>query len=949
MRTLRAAVACIFLFAPTTAGTLGGGRDVQRQRQGRPKARRLSQVAHGTVRESVNINSICPLPRWDNATMDTLARREGYKINDTDITAVPWSTGNLDVPTVKCEQRAKGTTRRRVVVVLVDAIHRPLFETKYPLSMKFGQQDHTVLRFKHHHTHGYNSLPNQKALYAGISQATTSADAPKWLHKTFKESGYTTIHADDACEPTETYGSLTNLMGAKPGDVMPDDRALCNVRCTDPDPSCLGPSSLEFVAQAVEQHAHCDLFVTVNPQHEHSIRWWYSNADLWVLRFLQRVVDQHTIAVITSDHGLHYGAPSITPIGAAYRTNPLLLILLPKRMRGAKSKALQRSTSASLTTHLNTYAFLHAIASGTTHGKASLASPNFELNQTCKEALIPSTECRRILAGSCTSATEQRARTLLHHKLRAVSANPHCTPLDRTSFSITSCTGVETAHVASFRRGHRSYQLKWDSEQANLTTLVQQTAWAKDVDPCRSVIPRSLRPLCICSANSTDGVQARKAEVERLQAEVEARRLRAEVEVERLRAELEPERSERQTAPEEAKQQVARQEAVAAAPQARKPTLTVVGAAVLLLCIGCGLATSAGRARCDPLSGAFNGSLKGATLLAVGVSVLFVCMETLQSIMVQFSKVNGRGVEYHMSSAVFYTEFLKLIISIALWMAMPPTSTSRPPTDGDGKLWSCDYCPPSSATISRVAGVMAYALPAALYVAQNNLTIRAMGLLDPPTYQLWVTFRLLPSAFLTRFALKRHISLVQWIALILLMLCMGVTTLKQGRCVDVSTSSADGEWRGIALVVLNGCLSATSGVINEWLLKYQDASLPMTLKNARVYAAGALLAIPTMRLPWTPGALHGFSPSAWAVVCTNAALGLSVSLVLRYADNLVKNFTSAAAVILSALVSAPLFGFQWTYPFVIGALIICCSFLLYFCVGARAAAEGRTVQQQNEA
>ena len=38
MRTLRAAVACIFLFAPTTAGTLGGGRDVQRQRQGRPKA-----------------------------------------------------------------------------------------------------------------------------------------------------------------------------------------------------------------------------------------------------------------------------------------------------------------------------------------------------------------------------------------------------------------------------------------------------------------------------------------------------------------------------------------------------------------------------------------------------------------------------------------------------------------------------------------------------------------------------------------------------------------------------------------------------------------------------------------------------------------------------------------------------------------------------------------------
>ena len=57
--TLRAAVACIFLFAPTATGT-------------------------------PDINSNCPLPRWDHATMDTLARREGYKINDTDITAVPW-------------------------------------------------------------------------------------------------------------------------------------------------------------------------------------------------------------------------------------------------------------------------------------------------------------------------------------------------------------------------------------------------------------------------------------------------------------------------------------------------------------------------------------------------------------------------------------------------------------------------------------------------------------------------------------------------------------------------------------------------------------------------------------------------------------------------------------------------------------------------------------------
>ena len=56
------------------------------------------------------------------------------------------------------------------------------------------------------------------------------------------------------------------------------------------------------------------------------------------------------------------------------------------------------------------------------------------------------------------------------------------------------------------------------------------------------------------------------------------------------------------------------------------------------------------------------------------------------------------------------------------------------------------------------------------------------------------------------------------------------------------------------------------------------------IKNAKIYTFGALFALPTMRgLPWTAEALDGFNAGAWAIVCTNAAFGLSVSLVLRFA------------------------------------------------------------------
>jgi len=65
--------------------------------------------------------------------------------------------------------------------------------------------------------------------------------------------------------------------------------------------------------------------------------------------------------------------------------------------------------------------------------------------------------------------------------------------------------------------------------------------------------------------------------------------------------------------------------------------------------------------------------------------------------------------------------------------------------------------------------------------------------------------------------------------------------------------------------------------------------------------------------------------------------------------------TCAVVVVVATLfateVSAPLFGFQWTTPFIIGALIICCSFLLniYFFVSGQATTEGATVRQLSTA
>ena len=72
-------------------------------------------------------------------------------------------------------------------------------------------------------------------------------------------------------------------------------------------------------------------------------------------------------------------------------------------------------------------------------------------------------------------------------------------------------------------------------------------------------------------------------------------------------------------------------------------------------------------------------------------------------------------------------------------------------------------------------------------------------------------------------------------------------------------------------MLLNGCLSATSGVANEWLIKVQDPKAPLMLKNAQIYFFGVLVGVSSWRSP-ARGGLKGFdSKLACFIVLLNAA------------------------------------------------------------------------------
>ena len=120
---------------------------------------------------------------------------------------------------------------------------------------------------------------------------------------------------------------------------------------------------------------------------------------------------------------------------------------------------------------------------------------------------------------------------------------------------------------------------------------------------------------------------------------------------------------------------------------------------------------------------------------------------------------------------------------------------------------------------------MAYAIPAIMYTIQNNLVYVAMSMLDPPTFQLWACWKLIPAGLFARCMLGQRLSRVQWVALVLLALGMATTKL--------TARAGHSTWRqtqGIGVLLVNGCLSGASGVTNEYLIKLSDPRAPLMFK-----------------------------------------------------------------------------------------------------------------------
>lgn len=238
----------------------------------------------------------------------------------------------------------------------------------------------------------------------------------------------------------------------------------------------------------------------------------------------------------------------------------------------------------------------------------------------------------------------------------------------------------------------------------------------------------------------------------------------------------------------------------------------------------------------------------------------------------------------------------------------------------------------------RWPSIAFYAMPAAMYAIQNALVFWAHRSLDPGTYSVLVSTRLVYTGALSTLWLRESLLPAQWLGLGLLSL--GATLVGSGGPEGApvgSHGSADLSWAaGIALSQVVAGLSAIGGVVTQRVMQ-ADAHISLHAQNAALYVVGIavnVIVVGLSSLSSSPSSSAG-STLSWleqlvamltlARLCAIASLafsGMLVGALVKRAGAVVKIHATSVALVLTLLLSTAAFATPLNTPRILGASLV---------------------------
>uniref|UniRef100_A0AAV1VB47 Uncharacterized protein n=1 Tax=Peronospora matthiolae TaxID=2874970 RepID=A0AAV1VB47_9STRA len=226
--------------------------------------------------------------------------------------------------------------------------------------------------------------------------------------------------------------------------------------------------------------------------------------------------------------------------------------------------------------------------------------------------------------------------------------------------------------------------------------------------------------------------------------------------------------------------------------------------------------------------------------------------------------------------------------------------------------------------------------------------------MDATTLAVLWNLKIVVTAVLVRFVLKRKLSELQHIALLLLV--VGVLTSQSSHLrvkdqEDVMTEesskkemlmtrdsfAADTSTRdfgpGVLLVLVGVTLSSCASVFTEWAFK-RKSECPFLWQSLQMYSFGVLFNTAGVLLVEsddivTKGFFHDFNHWTVAVIAVHNMGGIGIGFILKYLDNIACVYAHSMAMVLTMLASMLFFSFSPTLELGCGLTVLLISVYIY--------------------
>ncbi|XP_015972877.1 CMP-sialic acid transporter 4 [Arachis duranensis] len=293
------------------------------------------------------------------------------------------------------------------------------------------------------------------------------------------------------------------------------------------------------------------------------------------------------------------------------------------------------------------------------------------------------------------------------------------------------------------------------------------------------------------------------------------------------------------------------------------------------------------------------------------VTLALTILTSSQAILIVWSKRAGK-YEYSVTTANFLVETLKCAISLVAL----------------ARIWKKEGVTEDNRLSTTLDEVIVYPIPAALYLVKNLLQYYIFAYVDAPGYQILKNLNIISTGVLYRIILKKRLSEIQWAAFILL--TAGCTTAQLNSNSDRVLQTP---FQGWVMAIVMALLSGFAGVYTEAIIKKRP-SRNINVQNFWLYIFGMgfnaiAILVQDFDAVMNKGFLHGYSPITVLMIFNHALSGIAVSMVMKYADNIVKVYSTSVAMLLTAVVSVYLFGFHLSLAFFLGTTVVSVAIYLH--------------------